>query len=510
MYYIRKASSQANATKWYIHQQGGVWCTSEEDCYNRAHTSLGSSDPKYGFVDTVDLDSIIGCNGKRQCGALMANNAAINPLTCDWNVVLIVNCDGGLQLGDNATVSIVHGQPLYYRGYRNLNAVISDLLQRQQLHKATDVLVGGDSAGGLAAWIHTDLWAERLPSTARVVGVPDSGFFMDYGRWSDDIKAMYVLHNASAGINKACAAAYEPNQQWRCAFAQYTSQFSRTRMFALQSQYDRYHLDAILRSAQPNEVNAYGALLLKTLNSSLFHSGPQRRANGAFLDSCNGDYEIVIDDQTALQAFEAWYYGTTERRMWLQDAEYPCEQCCGTQEVQITRMQGVAARTMRSLQSIVTHRNDVLQAGSVRASQARFDNVTSQQLAATRAVISSDLHCAALSAGSITAPQLSVSGEAAVGVLRAASVSTATLTVTDITAASVRTSGSVTVVGLSSTATLTVTDITAASVRTSGSVTVVGLSSTATLTVTDITATSENKWSCDSCWTLVNSNADSH
>eukprot|EP00698_Gefionella_okellyi_P001026 TRINITY_DN1088_c0_g1_i2.p2 TRINITY_DN1088_c0_g1~~TRINITY_DN1088_c0_g1_i2.p2 ORF type:complete len:292 (+),score=47.45 TRINITY_DN1088_c0_g1_i2:346-1221(+) len=287
----------------------------------------------------MDLSVMDGCDGARWCGALMINDAAINPMTYDWNVALLIYCDGASQLGDNQTVSMVHNQPLYYRGYRILNAIITDLLQNQHMDNATDVLVGGDSAGGLATWIHTDLWAERLPATARVVGVPDSGFFMDYGTWSDGIKWMYNSQNASAGINKACAAAYEPAQQWHCAFAQYTSQHCHTRMFALQSQYDQYQLGAILHSTQAQLVNPYGATLLRTLNQSVFESGPQRDANAAFLDSCvhhcggwstglNGDYRIIIDGQSALQAFEEWYYEQSERRLWIQDVLYPCEACC--------------------------------------------------------------------------------------------------------------------------------------------------------------------------------------
>jgi hypothetical protein len=48
------------------------------------------------------------------------------------------------------------------------------------LNHATDVVVSGCSAGGLATYLHADKWAQNLPITAHVVAMPDSGFFLDF------------------------------------------------------------------------------------------------------------------------------------------------------------------------------------------------------------------------------------------------------------------------------------------------------------------------------------------
>eukprot|EP00755_Sulcionema_specki_P020646 Sspe_Gene.72466::Locus_43272_Transcript_3_3_Confidence_0.714_Length_530::g.72466::m.72466/K19882/NOTUM; O-palmitoleoyl-L-serine hydrolase len=103
LYYIRHAGAgSANATKWYLHFQGGGWCTSIEECSQRASTRLGSSvvpdnKPEWDFAD------IPGCNNSRWCGAPMVNDPTVNPLSHDWNAVLLMYCDGGSFTGDNAT-----------------------------------------------------------------------------------------------------------------------------------------------------------------------------------------------------------------------------------------------------------------------------------------------------------------------------------------------------------------------------------------------------------------------
>lgn len=84
-------------------------------------------------------------------------------------------CDGTSFTSDLAEPATYNGTELYFRGFRNLQAVITDLLANHGLDRATDVIVGGDSAGGLATWIHTDYFASRIPPTARIVGLPDSG-----------------------------------------------------------------------------------------------------------------------------------------------------------------------------------------------------------------------------------------------------------------------------------------------------------------------------------------------
>jgi O-palmitoleoyl-L-serine hydrolase len=86
---------------------------------------------------------------------------------------------------------------VWFRGKAIREAVQDDLLDKQGMNMATDVIVSGCSAGGLATYIGCDAWAERVqrdpPPEARadklkVSCMPDSGMFFDYHSdraWSD-------------------------------------------------------------------------------------------------------------------------------------------------------------------------------------------------------------------------------------------------------------------------------------------------------------------------------------
>ena len=78
-YFIRQGSGDG-AKKWIVHLEGGGWCVSEEDCYNRSKTYLGSS--------TMWPPSIA-------IGGFLSDNVTVNPKFADWNVVYVMYCDGG-------------------------------------------------------------------------------------------------------------------------------------------------------------------------------------------------------------------------------------------------------------------------------------------------------------------------------------------------------------------------------------------------------------------------------
>lgn len=65
-------------------------------------------------------------------------------------------------------------QTLYFRGLLNLQHILLDLEARYSLSNATDLILTGSSAGGLAVFLHADLVAEKVPE-ATVIAVPDSG-----------------------------------------------------------------------------------------------------------------------------------------------------------------------------------------------------------------------------------------------------------------------------------------------------------------------------------------------
>ena len=54
------------------------------------------------------------------------------------------------------------------------------MLYQLGMKNASEVIVSGDSAGGLATLNWINYIRDYLPSTTFVYGFPDSGYFLDY------------------------------------------------------------------------------------------------------------------------------------------------------------------------------------------------------------------------------------------------------------------------------------------------------------------------------------------
>lgn len=208
--------------------------------------------------------------------------------------------------------------------------------------------VSGCSAGGLATYLHTDEWRARLPSGAKVVGLPDSGFFLDDempisdpeaagivsttvpGNYHDGMLWVFEAQNVTAGVNQACIAAHEATgDTWMCMFAEHTAPHISTPMFALQSKYDSWQAGHVLGNNTAPLMNALGQNITTRLQTNLL-ANP---VHGAFLDACYhhcGAWgEILpIDGDEQSTAFTKFYYNITQQTFWNQNEVYPCDSCC--------------------------------------------------------------------------------------------------------------------------------------------------------------------------------------
>jgi O-palmitoleoyl-L-serine hydrolase len=375
-YWFRPAApGSANASKWYLHIMGGGWCESLGDCASRAydpsHCWIGSSRPDclpgqapgngipgVNFSTTMDFRDIPSCFTSRWCGGLMNNDPTTNPLTYDWNAVLLPYCDGGSFGGNNMseTTTVYNGVevPLYFRGFRNLNAIVDDLKASSGLGSATELILSGDSAGGLATYWHADWLSAQLPSTA-VYAAPDSGFFFSDPAsgpgWTDALTWVVSQGNSTDGLNQACvqaqrAAGEDPLQ---CAFPEVAAAHVSTPLFVMNSRFDPA-LDSIVageNGGNATNVNRLGQRLLDLVNATVLN----RPGNAAFITSCHehcgqwaqgqpnpfADFNVTIDGSQAIPALAQWMAtrggGGGARNLWVQEALYPCAQCCnGGQE----------------------------------------------------------------------------------------------------------------------------------------------------------------------------------
>ena len=66
---------------------------------------------------------------------------------------------------------------LHYKGRKILDGVLTELLTTHNMNAATDVILSGTSAGGMATYMHAELFYKALPSSTKMVAVPDAGFW---------------------------------------------------------------------------------------------------------------------------------------------------------------------------------------------------------------------------------------------------------------------------------------------------------------------------------------------
>ena len=281
----------------------------------------------------------------------MVNDPATNPFTHDWNRVLVAYCDGmsyAADLAEPITVSYngSAGLPLYFRGARNVRAILAELTDSYGLGAATDLVLSGDSAGGLASYWHADFIAAALPH-ARVVAAPDSGFFFvdsAYPAWAAElawIAAAGNLTGGSGGLNARCVAAQRAAgaDPLLCAQVQVAAPHIATPLFVMNSMYDPA-LDSISGGeggGNASNVQRIGDELVALVTSTVLN----RPGNAAFFTGCHehcgqwaqgqtgtfADFNVTIDDMSAVPALMSWWSGGS-KRVWRQAASYPCATCC--------------------------------------------------------------------------------------------------------------------------------------------------------------------------------------
>ena len=232
-------NSDANGnrvTDWTIFLMGGAWCYDEEDCLERSRTPLGTSNfnlptlPPYIIMhdNTVCMNG----NADASCNFIFlpyCDGASFSGFREDpWPVV--VNKDKGK---DNATTTTEY---VHFKGRRNLDATIEYALEHLGLDQASEVVVKGQSAGGLATIVRVDSIAEQLRKgnqaagkdeegkderkanmqlQPEVVAVSDVGFFLDHGTFNHSdrnytavMKNVVEMQNVSASLPQACVDSF--------------------------------------------------------------------------------------------------------------------------------------------------------------------------------------------------------------------------------------------------------------------------------------------------------------
>lgn len=205
------------SSKFVISFEGGGWCGSAAgldqtlaNCLSRAGTALGSSS---SYADTMAASS----------GLL--SDVADNPFK-DWTIAHLKYCDGTGHQGYKKDPISYKGSTLHFRGYNVTTAQLNSIHQTHQLFsKATEIVVTGQSAGGLATFLWTNYIASRAPA-AKVWSLPDSGIFLDsmnYANKQHSYRGLFqnfmkISNDEVDPPTQECVAA-NPTEKWKCMFA---------------------------------------------------------------------------------------------------------------------------------------------------------------------------------------------------------------------------------------------------------------------------------------------------
>jgi len=211
-----------------------------------------------------------------------------------------------------------NGTLLHFRGLPGVLAVLDALLERHGLDSASEVVISGCSAGGVASVLLADMLRARLEARVRggrvfVAVLSDSGIFP---AWSEAEPAgvlafpqfewLFTHTNLSRNLPPACL---ERGLGWRCLLVSVALPFVTTPVFLLQSAADSWHVH------DPEGEGALAALSAHIRGAVLPSLRPP---HGGAIDSCFHHCEqwgrIRFGGQSNAEAFSRWY--EARRREW--------------------------------------------------------------------------------------------------------------------------------------------------------------------------------------------------
>jgi len=231
---------------------------------------------------------------------------------------------------------VVGSVTLHFSGAHIFNATITKLLSLG-LGQAHEVILKGCSAGGLAVYLHCDLFSAMLAEAGfpsiRVVCMPDAGFFrMDYPtvqgeplytseqRWVYDTQGVVQM-------DAGCISAH-PSDTWRCFFSEANLPYITTPLFVTQDLVDSWQMSNVLqlpcnpRATTGSSVcNSTWVSAMNTFRDSMVAAyAPllQSPVNGGYLSTCYQHCHQNIDDvyrkeivgnSTVEAAFWKWWTG---------------------------------------------------------------------------------------------------------------------------------------------------------------------------------------------------------
>ncbi|KAL3838652.1 hypothetical protein ACJIZ3_023243 [Penstemon smallii] len=311
--------SGEGACNWMVYLEGGGWCQSKDICYSKIIDTkapgCGSSSCK-GNVTTFS--------------GILSESQTTNPDFYNWNRVFVRYCDGSSFSGDVEEVIPVKDKNIHRRGARVFAAVMEEMLA-MGMKDATNAILAGNSAGGLATMLHCDEFQALLPFAARLKCIADAGLFIrgkDLPGAVEKRERPFADIVAFHGIEKVlpilCTWTMDPSL---CIFPENLLGYIETPIFLVNSAFDKYQISYLLEPVEPGWKKCTNDIKLctdtqiqamKDFRTTFLQILPEivTPSRGMFIDSCyihdqiayprwNG---ISLDNKTMAAAVGDWYF----------------------------------------------------------------------------------------------------------------------------------------------------------------------------------------------------------
>jgi len=317
--YYYRAGEGLGSSRWIIRLQGGGWCWDINSCQDRQKYAPYWTSTSVCPPTLNDTQTILGVGHE----GILSGDMTKNPHFYNANHVWLWYCSSDSHAGNKSADTSTGGW--YFHGKNIVKALIHHLLhvQNPSMMNAKEVLLTGDSAGGVATisnvdFVH-DLITAYLP-TVYYRGFVDTGWFLDIPAFGNNqftfrMLAQNLISHWNVMYNENCVKSMGTGQAWRCFHAQYAYPFIKTRVFYQEFQYDSANL-ALNGVNYPfnSSTLAYANAFQKDMITAMMD------VPYAFIPNCLKHqvedgimfHSIVVDNVSLDDALWQWYQQTSD------------------------------------------------------------------------------------------------------------------------------------------------------------------------------------------------------
>jgi len=314
-YYVRNGSSN----NWVIRLQGGGWCYDVPSCKGRMQASpylMTSKVLPPQMNDTVKI-------GPAAHGGILSSDQSINPYFYNANHVYIWYCSSDSHLGTKDPSPETNNWAFY--GKHIIQGIIEDLIQMQEprITLAENILITGDSAGGVGAINNIDFIVQLLKphvaKTTKFGGYIDAGWFLDIPTFKNSTTSFqeiskHLLSNFNVIYDETCMNQLK-DQSWKCFHTQYLHPYITTPLIYHEFLFDGANLgfDGIYPPYTPEMmvfINNMGSTMLSLLSAMPNVFAPS--CNLHEVEDTNLFSALIVDGKHfGTQVLGEWYFQNT-------------------------------------------------------------------------------------------------------------------------------------------------------------------------------------------------------